>query len=216
MGARFYDEALSAKIGGWLKNPNLKILKPSEVSRFLEIALDEGKDKLELPQFVLIRDGYRILNRNKQVKSFDGVTIRVYDKDGNLVDNGNAGKINAIPIQLDYQFDIYTYKMEDCDEYVRQFIFNFINFPTGTVIIPYNDFKIEQKFTVHINENVEDNSDIPQRLFPAQFTRYTLNLTIDDAYLFSLPIKENVYIDTAGIEIKSSDGSVQEEIQDEN
>ena len=35
--------------------------------------------------------------------------------------------------------------------------------------------------------DVEDNSDIPERLFKTQFTRWTLSVTIDDAYLFSAP-----------------------------
>ena len=49
---------------------------------------------------------------------------------------------------------------------------------------------------------VEDNSDIAQRLLPDQFTRFTFKLYIDDAYLFSVPIKENTRVD-GNIEIET-------------
>ena len=48
---------------------------------------------------------------------------------------------------------------------------------------------------------VEDNSDVPQRLFSDQFVRWTIRFTIDDAYMFSLPYKDNVYITDTNYEI---------------
>ena len=102
--------------------------------------------------------------------------------------------INAVPIELRYQLDIYTRERAHADEYVRNFIFNFINLPKVKVVIPYMNANIEHLSTVWLDGNVIDNSDISERLFPDQFTRYTLRLVVDDAYLFSLPTKENARI----------------------
>ena len=41
MAIRFYDKALSAKIESWIKDPNMTILKPDEVTRLLQIQADK-------------------------------------------------------------------------------------------------------------------------------------------------------------------------------
>lgn len=207
MGARFYDEAIVNKIQKWIPQDSpLRILKPNEVSRLLKMKADESNDKITLPFISLSRSGYKILNTKKQPKSFDGVTIRVYDKEGNLVNKGSAMKLNAIPIQLEYYLDIYCIDMDECDEYSRNFIFNFVNYPVSYVEIPYNNVKATHKFTINVEQDVEDNSDVPERLFPDQFSRYTLKLIIDDAYLFSVPSKLNVAIE--GVQLATEDDSI--------
>ena len=42
---------------------------------------------------------------------------------------------------------------------------------------------------------VEDTSGIQERLFSGQFTRWTLRLDIDGAYLYSIPYVDNVHIE---------------------
>ena len=41
---------------------------------------------------------------------------------------------------------------------------------------------------------MEDNSEIPERLVQGQFTRLTLNLSIDDAYLWDFRVRDNYII----------------------
>ena len=48
---------------------------------------------------------------------------------------------------------------------------------------------------MRIISNVDDNSDVPERLIPGQFTRLTFGLTVDDAYLFDIRIRDNYLID---------------------
>ena len=202
MSATLYDDAVVKKLQAMIPSETgLKILKPDETERFLMMRADESRDSITLPQIMLSRRGYRILNTNKQPKSWDGIKIRVYDKDGDLVNQGSVLKLNAIPIYLEYQLDIYTINLEECEDYVREFIFELVNNPRCNVVIPYNNSKVTHNFSIHVQENVEDNSDIKERLFPGQFTRYTLTLTIDDAYLFSVPNRKNVEIVCAGISI---------------
>ena len=50
-----------------------------------------------------------------------------------------------------------------------------------------------------MSEDVEDNSSVPERLINGQFTRFTFNITIDDAYLWDTRIRDNYEIKLAEI-----------------
>jgi len=65
--------------------------------------------------------------------------------------------------------------------------------------IPYNDSHIEHNSTIMVESTVSDNSDIPERLVAGQFTRMTIHLTIDDAYLFSVPFMDNWRVDVTDV-----------------
>lgn len=196
MAIRFYDEALAQKIQKWIKDPNLVVLKPNEVTRLLQIKADVNNDKpLKLPFIALSRDPQvDILSVNKKPLTFDGM-MKEATKEKTL-------QINAIPIRIGYQLDIYTRKFAENDEYVRNFVFNFINHPKLEITLPYNDSNIVHHANIQLVESMEDNSDIPQRLLPDEFTRWTLKLVIDDAYLFSIPYVNNVYINEPELEVQ--------------
>ena len=204
MSANLYDEAIVNKLQDLITLPNLHILKPDETTRLFEQKADESHDNITLPIIALSRRGYKILNSNKQPKTYDGIKIVAIDKDGNIINKGSALKLNAIPIQLNYQLDIYTTGLDECEAYSREFIFQLVNHPTGEVFIPYNDANVTHKFSVHLEEDVEDNSDIKERLFPSQFTRYTIRFVVDDAYLFSIPNKKNVAIGCIEVDVQDS------------
>jgi hypothetical protein len=53
-----------------------------------------------------------------------------------------------------------------------------------------------------------DNSDISEKLFADQFTRWTLQIEIQDAFLFSVPVSQNWSIDASELDIitTKSDG----------
>ena len=185
MGIKLYDDALVAKINYWIPSPGIQVLSPEEVTRMLEIKADQKKDApLALPFVALSRDrDIRILNRQKQLKTFSGVRIGTTEDEKVL-------QLNAIPIEINYQLDIYTKTMQQADEFVRNFVFNFINNPNLKVTIPYNDVNYEHYSSIWLEDTITDNSDIKERLFPGQFIRFSLKLVVDDAYLFSVPIKE--------------------------
>lgn len=209
MAVRFYDEALAKKIQGWVKDPSLKVLKPDEVTRLFRIKADEADDTaIKLPMIALSREPeIEVLVTGKRALSYDGVKLRMYNSSGAEINPGRAFKLNAIPISLKYQLDIYTSRINEADEYMRNFVFNFVNYPNLTIEIPYNDCKITHESTIYLGNTVHDNSDIQQRLFPDQFTRYTLELTVDNAYLFSVPVKDNVSISSVTLNVLD-DGDV--------
>ena len=225
MGVRFYDDALLNKLKKWVKNPDLKILKPDETTRFFEMKLDERKDApLTLPLISIARDKtVEILNVEKQAKTYDGFAVSNEYKE-EYVDNRQKEKIphkkvvllNAIPIQIGYQIDIYTKGMEEADEYVRNFVFNFVNYPKLVVHILYNGMDLTHESTIHLESSIMDNSDIREHLFPDQFVRFTLKITVDDAYLFSAPVKDIPIIKGINLSVNDKDEDIVIEEQDLN
>ena len=198
MAVRFYDEALKNKIQDWIKDPNIKVLSPNDTTRLFQIKADETNDKpITLPLISLSRDSeVRIRNANKRVMSFDGVRVRAIDNETKEeINPGRAYKLNAIPVAITYQLDIYTRYYEEADEYARNFLFNLINYPKLTIEIPYNNVSLTHDSNINLNSSIEDNSEVPLKLFPDQFYRWTFTLTIEDAYIFSVPLKENILID---------------------
>lgn len=201
MAIRFYDQALVDKIQKWIRDPNMRVLKPNEVTRLFQLRADQTDDKpLTLPLVAVSRDSnVSITLPAKQNLSFDGHII------GENVDR--SIQLNAIPIQLNYQLDIYTKRYEEGDEYLRNFIFNFVNYPKMVVELPYNNTQIEHVCYVRLESEVIDNSDVSEKLFPDEFTRWTLNLRIDDAYLFSIPVHENVKLGGYKVYVKDAETS---------
>lgn len=67
MSIRFYDEAIVNKISKWVKDPNMRIIKPEETSRLFEMKFDENKDApLRLPIIAIAREKeIDILNTQK-------------------------------------------------------------------------------------------------------------------------------------------------------
>lgn len=207
MGVRFYDDALLEKLNKWTAGTNTLLTGVNETRRMFETTLDKNNDRpIKLPLIALSRPGgYTILNRNQRPLAHDGNT---------LIRNETRGaKVSAIPIGINYQLDIYTRYMDEADEYARNFIFNIINYPKLNIEIPYEDLKVlTHDANIRLTSDVEDNSDIPERLIPGQFTRLTLGINIDDAYIFDVRIKDNLSIkeisvipDTGPAEIGNND-----------
>lgn len=189
MSARFYDEALVKKLRYWTSNTNVKIYNPSETRRLFEVIADETNDKpIKLPIICVRRPGgYQIVNNNRQPLSYRSKTIgKTPEKVMNL---------NAIPIELRYQIDIYTRYYDEADEFVRNLVFNFINFPSLTVVLTYLGEDIEHNSSITLAQEVEDNSDVPERFIQGNFTRLSLGVVISNAYLWDVRVSDTVSID---------------------
>lgn len=198
MGVRFYDDALVKKINKWIKDPNLVVLKPNEVSRLWQVRADQKNDEpLTLPLIAISRDpNINISVSTKRNLTFDGLKL-----DGTKMQTIQLG---AIPVDINYQIDIYTKKYEEGDEYMRNLIFNFVNYPKMKVLLPYNGANIEHVCYTRLSPNVTDNSDVSEKLFPDQFTRWSLQISVHDAYLFSIPTKENARLVGVDLELTNN------------
>lgn len=192
MALRFYDEALLNKLKKWVSDEHMKITGPEETRRLFEYRADLNNDKpIELPLITLRRGrDFEILSTNKKPLTFDGMTLNAQQKRSDM--------LNAIPIHITYQIDIYTRYFAEADEYIRNFIFNIINFPKLNIQIPYNGSSIEHTSNIRLTPTVSDNSDIAERLNAGQFTRMTIPIYIDDAYIFDYKFRPNYSIVTSG------------------
>jgi len=170
MATSYYDDALIKKIKAWTEKTEITITSPDETKRLFESISDMNNDKpLKLPLICIRRKGgYNIINTSKQPLTFDGLRI-----DANI---NRSIQLNAVPIEIQYQIDVYTRYYKEADEYIRNFVFNIINFPKLTITIPYQSINLEHDSNIRLSSEVEDNSDIPERLIAGQFTRLSLNI----------------------------------------
>ena len=192
MAIRYYDEALANKINSWLpksKNRKIQVLKPDEVKRLFTIEADERDDKpIQLPLIAVSRETQiDVMHPTKRAMSFDGMMLKS--------DGKHTLQLDAVPISLTYQLDIYTRHFDEGDELLRELIFKIINNPQLTITLPYNNQNLIQVCAMKMQGQVEDTSSISERIFSGQFTRWTLRLDIDGAYLYSIPYVDNVKVE---------------------
>ena len=199
MAVRFYDDALLAKFKKWTADTQVQLTGINETRRLFEVVADKTNDAtIKLPLIALSRSGgYTIQEKYKQPRSYNGSKM--------IITTDTGAKLNAIPIGVTYQIDIYARHLAEADEYARNIVFNIINYPKLTVEIPYEDTGLQHDANIRLTTDVEDNSDIPERLIPGQFTRFTIGIDIDDAYLFDVRIKDNISIVDTSTQIGSAD-----------
>jgi hypothetical protein len=177
----------------------MKVLSPNDTQTLYKIVSDESNDSpIELPMIVVRRNnGFNILSKGKQPLSFDGATL--------YATHEKARQLNAIPISIPYQIDVYTRYQNECDEYIRNLVFNIINFPKLDVTVPYRNENRVHHSNIRLQEHVADNSDIPERLVPGQFVRMTLDIFVDDAYLFDVRDREVYSLEISSNVIENSE-----------
>lgn len=198
MATYLYDEALLHKIKGWTHTTKITVLGVNETTRLFEQLGDENNDEpIKLPLIAISRNrGYSIINggTGKRMMSYEGVS---YDR--NIYNEGTedayttTGSISAIPISISYQLDVYTRFAKEADVLMRNLIFNIVNYPMFEIEIPTAHIKHTARFV--LSDNVEDNSDVPERFVAGNFTRLSVILTVDDAYLWDVRELRDTAID---------------------
>jgi hypothetical protein len=188
MAIGYYDDAVTEKIKSWLADSSqLRVLAPEESNRLIQLNAEDSNDEpLRLPLIAISRNkDLEIESTIKQNKSFDGLII---SKD---TTNTTTVHLNVIPIKTTYQLDIYTKKRIEGDEYVRQYLFKLINNPQIIIEIPYNNYIVRHTANLRVLNTVSDTSDIPTHIFAGQFYKWTIQLELQDGFLFSIPQKKN-------------------------
>lgn len=200
MAIGYYDDAITEKIKGWLADSSkLRVLAPEESNRLIQLNAEDSNDKpLQLPLIAISRNkDLEIESTIKQNKSFDGLII------GGGVEGAATVHLNVIPIKTTYQLDIYTKKRIEGDEYIRQYLFKLINNPQIIIEIPYNNYIVRHTANLRVLNTVSDTSDISAHIFPGQFYKWTIQLELQDGFLFSIPQKQNWKF--VGYEITAAD-----------
>jgi hypothetical protein len=196
MAISYYDDAIIEKLKKWIPDTNkLRILGPDDTKKLFELKADDTNDSpVQFPFITVTRNrDLEILSTIKQMKSFDGLKV-VTTGANNFVIPDKTALFNAIPVKTTYQLNIYTKFKYEADEYVRNFLFKLINNPQIIVNIPYNDLELRHTANLRVLETVSDTSDISQRLFPGQFYRWTIQLELQDGFLFNIPYKTNYFV----------------------
>ena len=185
MSIQIYDNAFVEKLRKWTLDTSIHVISPSDTQRLFKTIADENNDRpIQLPLVSLTRPGgFTIIEPVKQPLSYNGEVI---------VKENMLGVFNAVAVSIPYQLDVYTRYMEEADELVRNLVFNIINYPMLQVTIPYYELGITHNSTIRLSGEVQNNSDIPERLVPGQFTRYTLDMVVDDAYLFDIKVTKEL------------------------
>jgi hypothetical protein len=219
MAIHYYDDLVVAKLQRWIPEAStLRVLHPDESKKLFELTADDNKDQaFQLPLIAISRrDELELLSTVKNLKSYDGLRLIPTDVKTDL--SGLKGDayhkakaalpegtytFNVIPIRPEYQLDIYAKTAEECEEYVRNFLFKLINNPLLKIEIPYNDLKIEHTAYIRILTNIANTSAISERIFSGQFTRWTIQFELHDAFLFSIPYRRNWKLIEPELEVSS-------------
>ncbi len=210
MAISYYDDVITAKLKRWMPDTNkVRVLGPDESTRFFETLADDKSDKpLQLPLITLTRNkDLEILSTIKQLKSFSG-NILASPNERNLRVPERSAIFNVIPVQTTYQLNIYTKTKYEGEEYVRNFLFKLINNPQINVNIPYNNIDLTHTAHLRILGTISDTSDIAQHIFPGQFYRWTIQMELQDAFLFNIPYKINYSLDAVDLDLTDEKASV--------
>ncbi len=222
MSVNLYDDALVQKLKYWTEKTKVQVYNVDEATRMLEVIADKTNDKsIKLPIISIRRpSGYTISNPNKKPMTFDGFNMEnelslqlkelyrdrsmgtISEKEfneryktlKNLIDNSSQAMLNAIPITISYDIDIYTRYQRENDLYVRNLIFNIINYSTLQVEFTYNGVSMRTNANLILEENVENTSSSIS-IFADQICRQTLSVRIEDAYLWDIRVKGVVSLD---------------------
>lgn len=205
MSTYLYDDALTEKIKAWTQKTELEVYGPSETSRMFEVIADKnGDNPIKLPIIQIERDrGFEIINNGstRRPLSYDGITFNIDQRYGDT--------LNAIPISIAYQINVFTRYAKEADILIRNLIFNVINYPALQIIVPkvviINEDEPPKDFihTARIelaNTTIQDNSNEPTRFIEGNYTKLSFLIQINDAYLWDL--REHR---TAEVEIRIDD-----------
>lgn len=190
MSTFLYDEAIVRKFKSWTHNSEIEIFGPNETSRVFEVIADKNEDKpIKLPLIYIERDrGFNIINNGttRRPLSYDGKDLYVDEKQSII--------LNAIPISISYQVNVYTRYAKEADILVRNLIFNVINYPGLEITVPkaqvYDKETGEPKDFVHTarmefaNTEIQDNSNEKERFIEGNYTKLSFLILINDAYLW--------------------------------
>jgi hypothetical protein len=192
-----YDEALIHKLKNWTVNTQVNIYGPEQTSRMFEVIGDKTEDShIQLPLIAIRRNPtVDVLNPNKKPLTYDGLMLPELSPT-----EQKMMKLSAIPINISYQIDVYCRYMKEADVLMRSLVFNIINHPTLEVLIPYNNINLEHNANIRLASGIEDNSDIPERFVPGQFTRLSANVVIDDAYLWDARERDNLIVSIEAVD----------------
>lgn len=197
MSVYLYDEAILKKLESWTDGTSVTVLGVEDTRRLFEVESDTHNDEpIKLPLLSLKRkSSFDILHTAKTPMASYGVTISA--------SNEKSTKLNGVPISLSYQLDVYTRHAREAEEYVRNLLFNIIDYPKIFIEIPYEGVNYIHNSNMLLTGTVLDNSSDTMRLNFGQFTKLSIEFNVPDAYLWDVRTRKNKIIDLSGVIVES-------------
>lgn len=184
-------------------NNNVYITNAENV---FEIIGDVSNDEIKFPLISLVRTGWSISDEKPEMMTKAGALkdVKIGDKDGKL----KQIRLQAIPISINYQIDVWTRTRIDNDAVTRELVWYYTLNPQLLVEIPHG-LNMTHPFNIFFESEIEDNSDIVEHINRGQYFRQTLGLYINDAYLWRSSVKNVTTVESVGFEIYT--GEIPEE-----
>lgn len=191
MSVYAYDEAIVQNFRRIFENGKIYIVPPEDMFSLMGTV---KQDNIKMPMIGLRRPGWNLLDARPHRMKFEGVIADISEeKDVTL--------LQAIPIRINYQIDIWTESRLENDLILRELIFYLSTRPTLQVEIVYKDFVGKHNFNLLIDGEVEDNSDLVAHKDRGRYFRQTISVYTDDAYLWKTSMRGPTIIDPDNISI---------------
>lgn len=202
MSVYLYDNAIVETFKSIINDDRIYITPAENVIRTIARLND---DDVQFPMISLTRTGTQLQPSHFSMR-YDG--LPVYADYNNEV----MQKLQAMPIRINYQVDIWTRNREENDNLVRELVFYLSTHQAMYVDIPY---ELNQKhvFTFALDNTIDDNSDIINHKNSGEYFRQTLTAYVDDAYLWKTSKAPTVNVTGIELDVKPSETEYKEKIQ---
>lgn len=177
-----YDQAIVNDFRRIFHNGNIFI---SDTEETFDLLAKVDRDDIKFPIISLTRTGWSLTDNRPHSLKFEGSVVDIREAtDDPDEDYKIVRRIQAIPIIINYNIDVWTESRRQNDDIMRELIFYYSTSPTLSVKVPYGA-KICHHFNLFFNSEVEDNSDIPAHKNRGRYFRQTIGMYTDDAYLWN-------------------------------
>ena len=190
MSVELYDSALLTKIQGVYENT---VLSPPERAFQACAELKKNNGKVRLPLLSLYRFRYTL--------SLPMLSTRGIRRGRNISYTEDKSEIilqKTIPLDIEYQLDVWTDNTKTVDNIVRELLFWFLENPDITVTNPNG---MDFQFSLIFDHDVENNSDVMSFEQLGRLYRMTVPMRLDNAVLFSMGSVKTVFDNPVYIEI---------------
>lgn len=194
-----YDTAIIEDMRSILDDERIYIC-PSD--RVFSVIARLNEDDVKLPMISVARTGISLLDSQHTMRFTGGIS--------NISENEESiSRIQVIPIQINYQFDVWTKHREENDNIIRELIFYYMTHPTLEVKVPYGT-NLKHTFNIFYDKTIEDNSDISDQVNHGEYFRQTLSVYTPDAYLWKSTTEKPYIFGGADLYVKDGDKYVKD------
>ena len=194
-----YDTAIIEDMRSILDDERIYIC-PSD--RVFSVIARLNEDDVKMPMISVARTGISLLDSQHTMRFTGGIS--------DISENEESiSRIQVIPIQINYQFDVWTKHREENDNIIRELIFYYMTHPTLEVKVPYGT-NLKHTFNIFYDKTIEDNSDISDQVNHGEYFRQTLSVYTPDAYLWKSTTEKPYIFGGADLYVKDGDKYVKD------